>query len=134
MYFTESGNHRLIDTGRDLLRSSGPALLLKQGHVQCNYRSFPDCFFNISKDGDTITALSNLCQRLVNLRIQKRFLMFRGTLQCFSGSLHFGLSLSITEPGSIFFVPSLGVFISIGETLLQLSFIQLKSPSSSSFQ
>lgn len=60
--------------------------------------------------------------------------MFRGTLQCFSFSLSFGLSLSITEPGSIFFIASLGMFASIDKISLQLSFLQPNSPNSSSFQ
>ena len=31
---TESQNHRMVEAERDLWRSSGPTLLLKQGHLE----------------------------------------------------------------------------------------------------
>lgn len=54
--------------------------------------------FNISRDGDSIAFLGNLCQCTVTLTVKKYFLMFRGNPLCFSlCSVLLVLSLGTTE-------------------------------------
>lgn len=55
------------------------------------------CVLNISSEGDAITALCNLCQCSVTLKIKNIFLIFRWKFQCFS----FCLLLLVLSLGTI---------------------------------
>lgn len=50
---------RMLEVGRDLWRSPGPTPLIKQGQSQLPRTVFSQDF-NISKDGDSASALSKL--------------------------------------------------------------------------
>lgn len=77
-------------------RSSGPAWLLKQGHLWSIAQNHIQVAFG-SKNGDPTTCLGNLCQCL-DPHSEKCFLTFRGNLQCFSlHPLLLVLQLSTTE-------------------------------------
>lgn len=70
---------------KDLWKSSGPNPLLSQSHLKPVTQAYIQTALNISRHGESMTSLGNLCQSLVTLPVKKCFLMFRGNL------LHFTL-------------------------------------------
>lgn len=90
----------------------------------------PDRFWIISKDGDSTTSMGHLHQCSITLSVKKCFLVFGENLPEFwlvpvASSPVSGHHWN--EPGSISFVPSLQVFIDMGEILLGLLFSGLSS-------
>lgn len=116
----------MFEVGWDLWRSSGPKLLLKQGHLQ---PAAQDC---VSEDEDSTASLGNLCWYSVIPTVENCFLKFRGSLWCFSQCpFPLNLSLSTTEEsGSIFFAPSfryLNMLIRLHtHTHTPLTYLQIK--------
>jgi len=68
---TESQNHRQVEVGRDVWRTSGPSLLLEQGHLEPVPQDLVQMALNTFKDRDSTTFLGNLCQCFVNLTVNK---------------------------------------------------------------
>jgi len=68
--FGKPENHRMTEVGRDLLRSSSPNLLLKQGHLKAVLQDQDKSrqLLSISKDGDSTDSLSNFCWCSVTLQ------------------------------------------------------------------
>lgn len=75
----------VIKLGRSLWMSSASTSSLKQGHLHLLARTTSKWFLNISKDGDSSTALGKLCQCWVTLTGEKR--SSEGT-SCLSVSAH----------------------------------------------
>ena len=59
---TESQNHKMVEVGRHLWRSSCPTPLLKQGHLQAVAQDHVQTAFEYPKDGDFTAAMGKLCQ------------------------------------------------------------------------
>jgi len=80
---SRSQNHRMLQVGRDLWRSSGPS----PGSSRATYSQLSKIpfrqFFNISTEGDSTSSVGSLYQCSVTLRVRKHFLTFRGNLLCF---------------------------------------------------
>lgn len=74
-----SQTHRMIEVGRDFQKSSGPTPRSDRAIYSWVPRTMSRWFFNISKDGDSIRSLANLCQCSFTLTMKKCFLM----LLCF---------------------------------------------------
>lgn len=74
-------NHRVVEVGRNLWRSSGPTPLLKWGHPEPVAQDPVQMAFG---DGDSTTSLANLGQCSVTLIVTKCFPMFMWHLLCFS--------------------------------------------------
>lgn len=116
-----SQNHRRVEVGRQLWRSSYPASL-KQG-------TCPGVFQIVSEDGDSITFLDNLCQYSGILRVKRWFLMFRGNLLCvFQFAPIASAPTTWASPGSVLFAPSIQILVCIEEIFPEPSFVQTKQP------
>lgn len=79
--------------------TSGPTLPAQAGQPRTACpRTMFWWFLSISKDGDSNTSLGNLCYCSINLTVKNCFLIFRGSLPCFSlRPLPLFLSLGTTE-------------------------------------
>lgn len=71
---------RMVEAGKDLWRSFGQISLLKT-HLP---KTMSRRLLHISKDEDSKTFLSNLCQCSVTITVKKYFLMFTWNLLCSS--------------------------------------------------
>lgn len=79
------GPHRMAEFGRDLFRLPCPTALLKQEHLEQRG------LLNISKDGDSISFLGNLCQSHLQFKKKK---LFSGGNSCVSLCLFASFSVT----------------------------------------
>lgn len=109
-------NHKMADVDEYLWKSSYPSPLLETGvSWSMLFRATISGVLYISKDGNSITSLSNLCCCSANLVARKVFLMFEQNFPCSSlcplplvlplGTTEKSLALSFLHPGvdSVFF-------------------------------
>lgn len=112
--------------GRDSWRSFCLALLLMQGHLE-QAAPLSRHRLNISKDRHSTASLGRLCHCSLTLTAQK-FLIFRGSLQCFSSCpLPLVLSLDTSGKSLPCILPS-DISNVDKAPLLSLVFSRLKSP------
>jgi len=82
-HFLHCFHPRTVEVGRDLGGDLVQAPCSTRATSSQLPRTVSRQLLNISKDGDSITSLGNLCQRLLTLTVKKCFLTFRGNLPCF---------------------------------------------------
>ena len=116
----------MVKVGRDFWNSSSWTLLLKQSHLELVAQD------DVCEDGDSTTSLGNLCQCSVTLTVklfpdvqrEPPAFQFVPIASCPATGHHW------KEPGSLFFVALLQIFVTIDETPLSLLSSRLNSPSS----
>lgn len=64
-------DHRMVEIGQDLWRSSGSTSLLRQDHLEHTAQDWVRQLLNNFKDEDSTTSLGNLSQRSVTLTVKK---------------------------------------------------------------
>jgi len=122
-----SQKHKVVEVGRHLWRSSGPAPLFMQGHLELVVQDHIQLAFRYFQGGgihnfpeQPMPVLSHPDKKSVFPDIQTESPVFHCPLPLV-------LSLGITEKsGSILFAPSLQVFICIDEILTEPSVFQVK--------
>jgi len=87
-----SQDHKVVEIGRDIWRSSGP--IPCSSRVSCSrfLRSLTSQILSISKDGDSTTSLGNPFQYSVTLTVTKVFSCVQVAFPCFLICAHCGLS------------------------------------------
>lgn len=124
-------SHRKAEVRKDLWRSSGPALMFKQGHLELGAQDHVQTAFQYLQARRLHTSLQNLCQQSCLCHSKMCFLMFRRNLLCFSlDPLPLVLSLGTTkERLSVVFSSFIQVFINTDNIPLRIHFSRLKSSS-----
>ena len=79
-----SQNHRMVEVGRDLWRSSGPTPCSSRDSQSWLPSTMSRWLLSISKGGDSTASLGKLCWGSVTHAVNKCFLVFRGNHLCFS--------------------------------------------------